>query len=122
MLAQVDYNKNYVYIKYPESVDAKTLYGVLKDLEKIDSFLKQTSHRLHDFRLTDNFTIDPELLETMIKQELKDKNLEGVKTALVIINKLQFELARIFDCLMENSGMRIAIFSSLDQAIEYLTT
>jgi hypothetical protein len=120
MKTQIVFKSDYILVTYPEIVTTDELQQLVRHFEvEIDKNYKRYN-RLHDLRATKSNLIKYEDLLPLAQRRRKSDPLSDTRNAYIVNDDLQFGMVRMWQTLMDSSGLKIAIFFSQGEAEAYV--
>lgn len=103
-------------------MDKKTILDAF-DAAVADERYKPGMARLWDFREADLSKMDSQTIAVMATYSTKlPPGINDVKVAFVVKRKLEFGLSRMFEAYSSDADTDIAVFYSLDEAEEWMSS
>ena len=97
------------------------LAGIARTAAELEAKHDIIPHRLSDLSTVDELKIDFEGVEAMVKERTRHRFPNEFKTALIAPDVVHYGFARMFQTLMAHSQIRVAIFPTTAEALQWLS-
>jgi hypothetical protein len=117
-------------VRFEDNVYWTTLHGVVTNADLIDLARAATEqeaqhevvpNRIADLGTVDELDIDFSGVEALVKERSRRHYPNEFKTALIAPDVVHFGFARMFQTLMGHSQIRVAIFPTTAEALQWLS-